>query len=72
MELSGKRVVVVGLGKSGVAAAKLCLARGARVTGTDSASADSPPATIIIQVMASGVIRVFTTARVRWMEILRP
>jgi len=40
MELSGKRVVVVGLGKSGVAAAKLCLARGARVTGTDSASLD--------------------------------
>ncbi|HEY1533258.1 MAG TPA: UDP-N-acetylmuramoyl-L-alanine--D-glutamate ligase [Polyangiaceae bacterium] len=40
MELSGKRVVVVGLGKSGVAAAKLCLARGARVTGTDSANAD--------------------------------
>ncbi len=40
MELSGKRVVVVGLGKSGVAAAKLCLARGARVIGTDSASSD--------------------------------
>jgi UDP-N-acetylmuramoylalanine--D-glutamate ligase len=40
MELSGKRVVVVGLGKSGVAAAKLCLARGAHVTGTDSASED--------------------------------
>ena len=40
MELTGKRVVVVGLGKSGVAAAKLCLARGALVTGTDSAAAD--------------------------------
>ena len=40
MELAGKRVVVVGLGKSGVAAAKLCLARGARVTGTDSAPAE--------------------------------
>ncbi len=40
MELSGKHVVVVGLGKSGVAAAKLCLARGARVTGTDSATED--------------------------------
>jgi len=40
MQLSGKRVVVVGLGKSGIAAAKLCLARGARVTGTDSASLD--------------------------------
>jgi UDP-N-acetylmuramoylalanine--D-glutamate ligase len=40
MELSGKRVVVVGLGKSGVAAAKLCLSRGATVVGTDSAPAD--------------------------------
>ncbi|MEO7032368.1 MAG: UDP-N-acetylmuramoyl-L-alanine--D-glutamate ligase [Polyangiaceae bacterium] len=40
MELSRKRVVVVGLGKSGVAAAKLCLARGARVIGTDSALED--------------------------------
>jgi UDP-N-acetylmuramoylalanine--D-glutamate ligase len=40
MELAGKRVIVVGLGKSGVAAAKLCLARGAQVTGTDSAPAD--------------------------------
>ena len=39
MELSGKRVVVVGLGKSGVAAAKLCLSRGAIVVGTDSAPA---------------------------------
>ncbi len=40
MELAGKNVIVVGLGKSGVAAAKLCLAQGARVTGTDSAPAD--------------------------------
>ncbi len=40
MELSGKRVVVVGLGKSGVAAAKLCLSRGATVIGTDSAPAE--------------------------------
>ncbi|MES1179144.1 MAG: UDP-N-acetylmuramoyl-L-alanine--D-glutamate ligase [Myxococcales bacterium] len=37
MELSGKRVVVVGLGKSGIAAAKLCRSRGATVIGTDSA-----------------------------------
>jgi UDP-N-acetylmuramoylalanine--D-glutamate ligase len=40
MELARKRVVVVGLGKSGVAAAKLCLAEGAHVVGTDSAPAD--------------------------------
>ncbi len=40
MELAGKSVIVVGLGKSGVAAAKLCLARGARVIATDSAPAE--------------------------------
>jgi UDP-N-acetylmuramoylalanine--D-glutamate ligase len=33
--LSGKRVIVVGLKKSGIAAARLCLAEGARVLGTD-------------------------------------
>jgi UDP-N-acetylmuramoylalanine--D-glutamate ligase len=37
MELQGQRVIVVGLGKSGIAAARLCLERGARVLGTDSA-----------------------------------
>lgn len=36
MELSGQEVVVVGLGKSGVAAARLCLRLGARVIATDS------------------------------------
>jgi len=36
IELRDKRVVVVGLGSSGVAAARLCLARGAAVTVTDS------------------------------------
>lgn len=36
VDLSGKQVVVVGLGKSGIAALRLCLARGARVIGTDS------------------------------------
>jgi UDP-N-acetylmuramoylalanine--D-glutamate ligase len=39
-ELSGKKVVVLGLGASGVAAARLCLRRGARVVATDSKSAD--------------------------------
>lgn len=34
-ELEGKRVVVVGLGASGVAAARLCARRGARVVATD-------------------------------------
>ncbi len=35
MELRGKRVLVVGLGRSGIAAAKLCALRGASVTVTD-------------------------------------
>ena len=34
--LTGKKVVVVGLGRSGIAAARLCLARGATVVGTDT------------------------------------
>ena len=36
MELAGKQVVIVGLGASGIAAARLCLSKGAIVTGTDS------------------------------------
>lgn len=35
-ELAGKTVVVVGLGKSGLAAAELCLRRGARVVANDA------------------------------------
>jgi UDP-N-acetylmuramoylalanine--D-glutamate ligase len=38
-DLQGRRVLVVGLGRSGVAAARLCAARGARVTVTDSRGA---------------------------------
>ncbi len=41
MDLSNKRVVVVGLGTSGVAAARLCLRRGARVVGTDEKPKDA-------------------------------
>jgi UDP-N-acetylmuramoylalanine--D-glutamate ligase len=40
-EVSGKRVVVVGLGASGVAAARLCLRRGARVVANDCQSHDA-------------------------------
>jgi UDP-N-acetylmuramoylalanine--D-glutamate ligase len=40
MDVSGKTAVVVGLGRSGVAAAELLLTRGARVIGTDSAPRD--------------------------------
>lgn len=35
MDLRGKRVLVVGLGRSGLGAARLCAARGARVSVTD-------------------------------------
>ncbi|RMH44038.1 MAG: UDP-N-acetylmuramoyl-L-alanine--D-glutamate ligase [Deltaproteobacteria bacterium] len=35
MDLRGKRVVVVGLAQTGVAVARFCAARGARVTATD-------------------------------------
>jgi UDP-N-acetylmuramoylalanine--D-glutamate ligase len=40
-ELSGKRVVVVGLGASGVAAARLCLRLGARVVANDAKPLDA-------------------------------
>jgi UDP-N-acetylmuramoylalanine--D-glutamate ligase len=40
MDLAGKQVVVVGLGQSGVAAARLCLARGACVVATDTRRAE--------------------------------
>ena len=39
LDLNGKRVLVVGLGRSGIAAAQLCAARGARVTVTDKRDA---------------------------------
>jgi len=44
MDVSGKTAVVVGLGRSGVAAARLLLARGARVIGTDAATRDEASA----------------------------
>jgi len=40
MNLRGKKVVVVGLGESGVAAALLCLSQGAAVIATDAAPAE--------------------------------
>ncbi len=45
VDIAKKRVLVVGLGRSGVAAAQLCAARGARVTVTDKrAAAELGPA----------------------------
>src|SRR5689334_18972741 len=46
MDLAGKEVVVVGLGQSGVAAARLCLARGATVIATDTRRAEDLPADV--------------------------
>lgn len=39
MELKGKQVLVVGLARSGISAARFCASRGARVTVTDQAPA---------------------------------
>jgi UDP-N-acetylmuramoylalanine--D-glutamate ligase len=45
LDLAEKRVLVVGLGRSGIAAAQLCAARGAHVTVTDKrGAADLPTA----------------------------
>ena len=41
MDLAGKKVLVVGLGRSGAAAARMCAARGARVTVTDVRDAEA-------------------------------
>lgn len=40
MQISGKNVIVVGLGKSGISAVRLCDRLGARVIATDSAPAE--------------------------------
>lgn len=41
-DVNGKRVVVIGLGISGIAACKMLVARGAKVVGTDSRSNVAP------------------------------
>lgn len=55
--MQGARVIIVGLGKSGIAAAKLCRDRGAHVIGTDSAPLEklSPDAKALgIELVAGG------------------
>ncbi len=57
LSLEGKRVVVVGLGKSGVAAARLCLRLGARVAGADRKPLEQLPpevADLGIELFTSG------------------
>jgi UDP-N-acetylmuramoylalanine--D-glutamate ligase len=53
--LAGQRVLVVGLGRSGVAAARLCAARGAAVTVTDRKRADELGAAL--SDLPAGVVR---------------
>lgn len=56
-ELAGKRVVVVGLGASGVAAARLCLRRGARVVATDSKPREAlSPAALALESMGGQLV----------------
>ena len=47
MELEGKDVVVVGLARSGVAAARLCARRGARVVATDRKRREELPPEVL-------------------------
>ncbi|HET6897104.1 MAG TPA: UDP-N-acetylmuramoyl-L-alanine--D-glutamate ligase [Vicinamibacteria bacterium] len=47
MELAGKDVVIVGLARSGVAAATLCARRGARVVATDRKGPGELPAEVL-------------------------
>jgi UDP-N-acetylmuramoylalanine--D-glutamate ligase len=55
IELKGKRVLVVGLARTGVATALFCAARGARVTATDSQSA-SQLAEVLAKLQDAGVV----------------
>jgi UDP-N-acetylmuramoylalanine--D-glutamate ligase len=54
MELRGKRVLVVGLARTGVATSLFCAARGARVTATDS-RAESEIGEVIAKLKDAGV-----------------
>jgi UDP-N-acetylmuramoylalanine--D-glutamate ligase len=47
VELEGKNIVVVGLARSGVAAARLCAGRGARVVATDRKGAGELPPEVL-------------------------
>lgn len=54
MHLKGKKIIVVGLGRSGVAAADLCVSRGAEVMATDRLSR-SEVAPAVLGLEAKGV-----------------
>ena len=52
--LRGKRVLVVGLARTGIATALFCAARGAVVTATDSRSAKANLATAVAKLARGG------------------
>ena len=54
MELKNKRVLVVGLARTGVATALFCAARGARVTATESRT-EAQIGGAVAQLRAAGV-----------------
>jgi UDP-N-acetylmuramoylalanine--D-glutamate ligase len=57
MVLSDRRVLVVGLGRSGIAAARLCMNKGARVTLNDSAPRDRlSKETLALEAEGAGII----------------
>jgi UDP-N-acetylmuramoylalanine--D-glutamate ligase len=51
MELRGRKALVVGLGKSGVAAARLLLAKGADVAAADANAAVTPPSGVPLRAL---------------------
>src|SRR5215468_7495481 len=55
MELKNKRVLVVGLARTGVATALFCAARGASVTATESRT-EAEIGETVAQLLAAGVV----------------
>jgi len=67
MQLSGKRVAVVGMGASGVSAARLCVAKGATVVGFDEA----PLETLSARPAVAGLVGVELRSERLHRELLR-
>lgn len=67
MKLAGQKAIVVGLGKSGMAAARLCAREGASVIGTDSAALEKLSSDVSGDASASGIeLRVGGHTGVEW------
>ena len=56
MELAGKKTLVVGLGKSGLAAARFLQARGAQVTANDAAALEKINGAAVLQAQGIEII----------------